>query len=61
LKEELRPAFFSGSPSATEEEFTKLYPQLREERLILNTRRDPVAEEVAALNQATPADLRGTW
>lgn len=61
LREDIRAAFFAGSSSATEAEFEALYPRLREERLLLNARRDPIQEEVAALAERAPAGYRGIF
>jgi hypothetical protein len=61
MEADIRAAFFARSPSATDAEFEALYPRLREERLLLNARRDILAEEAAALAQTVPAGYRGTW
>jgi hypothetical protein len=61
LREDIRAAFFAGSPSVTNAEFEALYPRLREERLLLFARRNLVQEEAAALAQTVPAGYRGTW
>jgi hypothetical protein len=61
LEASIRDAFFAGSPSATEEEYQRLLPRLREERLIHNARTDPVLEEAAILADRAPSGFRGTF
>ena len=50
LKTEIRSHFFASNAGATDEDFTRLWPQLRDAHLLANTR-DPLVDEVAALRR----------
>jgi hypothetical protein len=60
LREDMRTAFFAASPFDSDAGFEAFYPRLREARLALNARRDPIRQEIAAVDQTVPAGYRGT-
>src|SRR5687768_11989366 len=55
LTEMLRRNFFAGSLGATAQDVDRLLPKLRDEWMLAQARRDPVAEEAASLHASTPA------
>ena len=61
LKDRLSRSYRLNNPNSDDAEFDKLYPRIREEHLIQQARRDPVADEVAAQKNAMPAGFAGTW
>jgi hypothetical protein len=58
LTARLKANYFRNNPGASEADYAKVASRLREEHMIREATRDPVAEEAAALMARHPNDTR---
>src|SRR5215207_6121884 len=61
LTELLRRNFYAGAPNASAQDFDRLLPKLRDEWILEQAKRDPVAELAAELVASAPAGFKGVF